>query len=98
MELILEQPPGMVIELLVGDGSSDALAPDVSQGLSVRESGSAEFTALTPNTVIVSEGILLSDHPLAHLSGKYNEEPLWDEFLAAINEYRQEVNARNEAE
>jgi hypothetical protein len=38
------------------------------------------------------------DHPLAHLSGKYNEEPLWDEFLAAINEYPQEVNALNEAE
>jgi len=98
MELILEQPPGFMIELLVGDGSSDALAPDISQGLSGQESGSAEFTAITPNTVIVSEGILGSDHPLAHLSGKYNEEPLWDEFLAAINEYRQEVNALNEEE
>jgi len=98
MELILEQPPGIVIELLVGNGSSDALVTDTSQALSIRESGSAEFTSLTPNTVIVSEGILRSDHPLARLSGKYNEEPLWDEFLAAINDYRQEVNARNEEE
>jgi hypothetical protein len=87
-----------MIELLVGDGSSDAVVTDLSQGLIWPESGSAEFTAMTPNTVIVSEGISGSNHPLAHLSGKYNEEPLWDEFLAAINEYRQEVNALNEEE
>jgi hypothetical protein len=35
-------------------------------------------------------------HPLAHLIGKYKDEPLWDEWMAAIEEYRQERNAQED--
>src|SRR5438094_6239182 len=31
--------------------------------------------------------------PLARLAGSYDDEPLWDELLAAIEEHRAEVNA-----
>ncbi len=33
-------------------------------------------------------------HPLAHLAGKYNEEPLWDDFLQAMHEVRCRMNAQ----
>jgi hypothetical protein len=35
-------------------------------------------------------------HPLAPLAGKYNDAEWWDEYLQAIEEYRQEVNAAGE--
>ena len=36
-------------------------------------------------------------HPLAPLADSYADEPLWEEFLAAIREYREEVNRAEEA-
>lgn len=36
-------------------------------------------------------------HPLAHLAGKYNDEPIWDDFLQAMQETRREMNAEEEA-
>ena len=35
-------------------------------------------------------------HPLAHLAGKYNDEPLWDDFLQAMQEVRRQMNAQEE--
>src|SRR2546423_2044839 len=35
-------------------------------------------------------------HPWARLAGSYDDEPLWDELLAAIEERRAEVDAAEE--
>lgn len=35
---------------------------------------------------------IIPNHPLARLAGKYADEPLWDDFQQAIQEYRQRVN------
>ena len=39
---------------------------------------------------------VIENHPLAPLAGKYNDEPLWDDFLEAIQEYRQRMNEQDE--
>lgn len=33
------------------------------------------------------------NHPLASILGVFDDEPLWDEWMASIAEYRQEVTA-----
>lgn len=34
------------------------------------------------------------NHPLASVLGAFDDEPLWDDWMAAIADYRQEVTAR----
>lgn len=41
---------------------------------------------------------LFEAHPLAPLSGKYNNEPLWDDFMQAIREYRESLNEQDDEE
>ena len=36
-------------------------------------------------------------HPLAHLAGKYADEPMWDDYMQAIEEYRQSVDTQEAA-
>ena len=48
----------------------------------------------TSNTETVKEYKIIPGHPLAPLVGKYNNEPLWDDFLAAIQEARREADER----
>ena len=50
----------------------------------------------TPPTSKAIESV--KQHPLVKLSGKYNDEPFWDDYLAAIDEYREEVNRLEAAE
>ena len=35
-------------------------------------------------------------HPLAPVAGSYDDEPLWQEFIAQIRGYRQELNAHED--
>ena len=37
------------------------------------------------------------DHPLASVFGAFNDEPLWDDWMRAIREYRDEENAKERA-
>ena len=38
------------------------------------------------------------DHPLEALIGKYEDEPLWEDLLAAMAQYRREVDEQQENE
>lgn len=51
-----------------------------------RETGIAVMTPLE----------IIDAHPLAPLAGKYYDEPLWDDFMKAIKEYRQEVDEQED--
>ena|SRR5258708_555290 len=47
----------------------------------------------------LTTGARLGDaHPLAHLFGKYNNEPLWDDLMEAIRQHRARVNEEEELE
>jgi len=35
----------------------------------------------------------IPNHPLAQLFGSFDDEPLWEDWMKAIGEYREEVNA-----
>ncbi len=35
-------------------------------------------------------------HPLAHLAGAFDNEPLWEEFLQAMREYRREIDEQED--
>jgi hypothetical protein len=39
-----------------------------------------------------------NDHPLASLFGKYKDEPLWDEFMQGIQDYRNRKNQEPDIE
>lgn len=41
------------------------------------------------------EAGLSDQHPLASLAGKYKDVSWWDDYLAAIEEYRREVDAKD---
>ena len=63
---------------------TDALTPpilanaDVDASIKITETPEASATS--------------ANHPLAHLVGIMDDEPLWDDFLAAIQDYRREQN------
>ena len=40
----------------------------------------------------------MTTHPLAAVLGAFDDEPLWDEWQAAIQEYRDEETAKDRAE
>lgn len=71
-----------------------------------REHQPEDLTQPVPTTFITSDASLDGHpasascppqaHPLAHLAGKYNEEPLWDDFLQAMQEVRCQMNAQEE--
>lgn len=56
-----------------------------------RERVTSESTAID---VRISVYPLGENHPLASVFGAFDDEPLWDDWMRAINEYRQEENAR----
>ena len=45
----------------------------------------------------VSSGTAPEAHPLAHLAGKYNDDPIWDNFAQAMQETRRKMDAKEEA-
>lgn len=70
------------------EGSTRAEALDnVQKALAVR---------LQAAEIVSSE--IPSPHPLLELAGVFKDDPQWDEFQAAIAAYRQEENAKLEAE
>ena len=73
------------VERLIGDVAG-APASDV-----YRTAGQSVDVPLPPTAEPAGEA-LGPNHPLAPLAGKYNDAPWWDEYLAAIDEYRKEVN------
>jgi hypothetical protein len=50
-----------------------------------------------PDTAL-PEAALGHQHPLAPLAGKYNDVSWWDDYLAAIEDYRREVDAKDPTE
>lgn len=54
--------------------------------------------ATVPANGHLAEDVLcqIEVHPLARLAGKYNDEPLWDDFLQAMQEVRRQMNAQEE--
>ena len=44
-----------------------------------------------------SDAAIEEARPLAHLAGKYNDEPIWDDFLQAMQEARRKMEAEDEA-
>ena len=61
-------------------------------------------TLLVPEAPIASGGhsevvsCTQDAHPLARLAGKYNEEPLWDDFLQSMQDVRRQMNAQEEVQ
>ena len=49
------------------------------------------------NGHFVGESVAVDTHPLAHLAGKYNDEPLWEDFLEAMELVRREMNDEEKA-
>lgn len=37
------------------------------------------------------------NHPWAHLAGKYDDEPAWDDFIEAIQQYRRSLIEQEDA-
>lgn len=67
-------------------------------GLSyIKQSGQEQKLAQSESTAIdarVSVYPLGENHPLAVVFGAFDNEPLWDDWMAAINEYRQQEDER----
>ncbi len=47
---------------------------------------------------LINYELLGDSHPLAFLDGKYKDDPAWDQYMKEVEEYRQEVNARERVE
>ncbi len=45
-------------------------------------------------TASAASAVFIDQYPHASLAGKYDDEPLWDDYIAAIQEYRQELNEK----
>jgi hypothetical protein len=65
-------------------GRSEATPAGEGSGNGYRDPDSG---AHRPELASTAEG-----HPIAALAGKYADEPLWDEFLEAIEEYRRRID------
>jgi len=58
----------------------------------------SENTSSTALDAKVTLYTINPNHPLAHLAGVFENEPLWDELMQAIEEYREETNASENIE
>ena len=65
------------------------LAPDA---IPARDSASDNGEALT------SGAAPMDSRPLAQFAGKYNDEPIWNDFLQAMQETRRKMDAGNKEE
>ena len=55
-------------------------------------------TASAANGHTTEEASRVSNAPsLAHLASKYNEEPVWEDFLEAMQEVRRRMNEQDKA-